>query len=85
MAHGHPSEVRMHTLKVLAIGFLLLGLSLLGGRLIHGSRGIAIGALVFLPAVVHRSKLSTTRPFRRIDKDLTKASLGCKNNSLRIY
>jgi mannitol-specific phosphotransferase system IIBC component len=49
MAHGHPSEVRMHTLKVLAIGFLLLGLSLLGGRLIQGSRGIAIGALVFLP------------------------------------
>ena len=39
----------MHTLKVLAIGFLLLGFSLLGGRLIQGSRGIAIGALVFLP------------------------------------
>lgn len=38
----------MHTLKVLAIGFLLLGFSLLGGRLIQGSHGIAIGALVFL-------------------------------------
>jgi hypothetical protein len=49
MAHRHPSEVRMHTLKVLAIGFLLLGFSLLGGGLIQGSHGIAIGALVFLP------------------------------------
>ncbi len=48
MAHGHPNDVRMHTLKVLAIGFLLLGFSLLGGRLIQGSHGIAIGALVFL-------------------------------------
>jgi hypothetical protein len=49
MAYSHHSEVRMHTPKVLAIGFLLLGLSLLGGRLIQGSRGMAIGALVFLP------------------------------------
>jgi hypothetical protein len=39
----------MHTLKVLAIGCLLLGFSLLGGRLIQSPRGIAIGALVFLP------------------------------------
>jgi hypothetical protein len=39
----------MHTPKVLTIGLLLLGISLLGGKLIQGSRGMAIGAVVFLP------------------------------------
>lgn len=39
----------MHTIKILAISFLLFGVCLLVGRLLNGSRGIAFGALIFLP------------------------------------
>ncbi len=39
----------MHTIKVLAMSFVVLAVCLLAGRLLHGSRGIALGALVFLP------------------------------------
>ncbi len=39
----------MHTIKILAISFLLFGVCLIAGRLLNGSRGIAIGALLFLP------------------------------------
>ncbi len=39
----------MHTIKILAISFLLFGACLFTGRLLNGSRGIAFGALVFLP------------------------------------
>ncbi|HEY0265085.1 MAG TPA: hypothetical protein VGC07_11245 [Granulicella sp.] len=39
----------MHTIKVLACGFLLLGLCLLAGRLFGNSRSVTLGALVFVP------------------------------------
>jgi hypothetical protein len=39
----------MHTLIVLAIGFGLLGLCAIAGRILGGTPGIATGALVFLP------------------------------------
>ncbi len=39
----------MHTLKVIGLGFVLLGLCLLIGRAIGSTRGIATSALVFLP------------------------------------
>jgi hypothetical protein len=39
----------MHTVFVVALGFALLGLCALGGRVIGGAHGIAIAALVFLP------------------------------------
>ena len=39
----------MHTIIVLAIGFGLLVLCALVGRLVGGPSGIAAGALVFLP------------------------------------
>jgi hypothetical protein len=39
----------MHTIIVLAIGFGLLGLCVIAGRLLGGTPGIATAALVFLP------------------------------------
>jgi hypothetical protein len=39
----------MHTLMVLVVGFLLLGVCVLVGRLAGGSPGVATAALVFLP------------------------------------
>jgi hypothetical protein len=39
----------MHTLKIVGLGFLLLGLCLLVGRAISRVRGIAMAALMFLP------------------------------------
>jgi hypothetical protein len=39
----------MHTIIVLALGFGLLGLCAIAGRLLGGIPGIATAALVFLP------------------------------------
>jgi hypothetical protein len=39
----------MHTIIVLAIGFGLLGLCAIAGRVLGGTPGIATAALVFLP------------------------------------
>lgn len=39
----------MHTIIVLAIGFGLLGLCAIAGRVLGGSPGTATAALVFLP------------------------------------
>ncbi len=39
----------MHTIKILAFGFLLLGASLLVGRLIGNGRGMSAGAVFFIP------------------------------------
>jgi hypothetical protein len=39
----------MHTVIVIAIGFVLLGLCVLGGHRLGGTGGIAAGTLVFLP------------------------------------
>ena len=46
----------MHTVIVLAVGFGLLVLCALVGRLVDGPSGIAAGALVFSSAVVSRSE-----------------------------
>jgi hypothetical protein len=39
----------MHTIKVLAIGFAVLGLCVLAGRTAGGRQGMAVALLVFLP------------------------------------
>ncbi len=39
----------MHTVKVIAISFAVLSVCVLAGKLLHGSRGVAQGALAFLP------------------------------------
>ncbi|MBI3527508.1 MAG: hypothetical protein HY067_06005 [Betaproteobacteria bacterium] len=39
----------MHTIIVLAIGFGLLGLCAIAGRVLGGTPGIATAALIFLP------------------------------------
>jgi len=39
----------MHTLLVIAGGFVLLAVCLLTGRAIGGSAGLGLGALIFLP------------------------------------
>jgi hypothetical protein len=39
----------MHTVIVIASGFVLLGLCVFGGHWLGGTAGIAVGALVFLP------------------------------------
>jgi hypothetical protein len=39
----------MHTVGVVAIGLILLGLCTLVGRAVDGAAGIAVAALVFLP------------------------------------
>lgn len=39
----------MHTLIVIAIGFILLALCTFSGRAIGGASGIATGAILFLP------------------------------------
>jgi hypothetical protein len=39
----------MHTVIVMAGGFVLLGLCAFGGHWLGGAGGIAAGALVFLP------------------------------------
>jgi phage-related holin len=39
----------MHTIIVLAVGFVLLGLCALTGRVLGNTSGIATAALIFLP------------------------------------
>jgi hypothetical protein len=39
----------MHTLMVLAIGFVLFGCCAIAGRFVDGTAGIAASGLVFLP------------------------------------
>jgi hypothetical protein len=39
----------MHTLTIIGLGFLLLGLCILAGRVASPSRGFKVAALIFVP------------------------------------
>jgi hypothetical protein len=39
----------MHTIKIIGMGLTLLGVCLVFARLVGSARGVALGALVFLP------------------------------------
>ena len=54
----------MHTVLVIAAGLVLLVLCLFIGRALHGSTGLALGALAFLPLWLVGAALNLYRGVR---------------------